>query len=72
MNDVLVMKTKAIEDTSSKIHLAQTDITKLKSMIHGLDLEINNLERGNALLIEEQKQRLAKNSQEYNIAHDLT
>ena len=41
-------------------------------MIHGLDLEINNLETANGLLVEDQKQRLAKNSQEYNLAHELT
>jgi len=41
-------------------------------MIHGLDLEINNLETANGLLVEEQKQKLAKNSQEYNLAHELT
>lgn len=41
-------------------------------MIHGLDLEINQLERANAVLVEDQKQKLAKNSQEYNLAHELT
>mmetsp|Transcript_10060 Transcript_10060/g.16954 ORF Transcript_10060/g.16954 Transcript_10060/m.16954 type:complete len:197 (+) Transcript_10060:1848-2438(+) len=41
-------------------------------MIHGLDLEINNLERSNAVLVEDQKSKLAKNSQEYNYAHELT
>ena len=41
-------------------------------MIHGLDLEINTLERANALLVEDQKQKLARNSQEYNLAHELT
>ena len=72
LNEQLNQRTKQTEETAVKIHQAQTDITKLKSMIHGLDLEINNLERANALLVEEQKQRLAKNSQEYNLAHELT
>lgn len=66
------MRTKQTEETAVKIHQAQTDITKLKSMIHGLDLEINQLERANAVLVEDQKQKLAKNSQEYNLAHELT
>lgn len=35
-------------------------------------MEINQLERANAVLVEDQKQKLAKNSQEYNLAHELT
>lgn len=72
LNEQLNQRTHQTEETSVKIHQAQTDITKLKSMIHGLDLEINQLERANAILVEDQKQKLAKNSQEYNLAHELT
>ena len=72
MTENLHHLTKQTEDVSASINQAQTDITKLKSMIHGLDLEINNLESANGLLVEEQKQKLAKNSQEYNLAHELT
>jgi len=72
LNDQLNTRVKQIEETSVKIHQAQTDITKLKSMIHGLDLEINNLERANAVVVEDQKQKLSRNSQEYNKAHELT
>jgi len=72
LNDQLNQRTMQSEETSTKIHEAQTDITKLKSMIHGLDCEISNLERTNAILVEDQKAKLAKNSQEYNLAHELT
>lgn len=41
-------------------------------MIHSLDLEINNLEKQNAHLVADQKQKLAANSHEYNLAHELT
>ncbi len=41
-------------------------------MIHGLDLEINNFEKANAMLVEDQKAKLARNSDEYNMAHELT
>lgn len=41
-------------------------------MIHGLDLEINNLEKANSMLVADQKAKLARNSDEYNMAHDLT
>ena len=41
-------------------------------MIHGTDLEISNFEKLNNRLVDEQKQRLAANSQEYNRAHELT
>jgi len=41
-------------------------------MIHGLDLEINNFEKANAMLVEDQKAKLTRNSDEYNMAHDLT
>lgn len=61
-----------MEDTSVKIHQAQSDISKLKSMIHGLDLEISNFEKLNSRLVDEQKVRLAANSSEYNKAHELT
>jgi len=45
-----------------KIHTAQGDISKLKSMIHGLDLEINEFEKINAHLIDDQKAKLQQNS----------
>jgi hypothetical protein len=44
---------------------AQSDIAKMKSNIHGLDLEINNLEKCNCMLVDEQKHKLATNSAEY-------
>ena len=44
----------------------------MKSNIHGLDIEINNLEKANAALVEDQKMKLSKNSHEYNTAHELT
>lgn len=53
LNNQLNVRTQQIEETSSKIHAANTDISKLKSMIHGLDIEINTLERANAALVEE-------------------
>lgn len=53
LNEQLNLRTKQIEESSVKIHAAQTDISKLRSMIHGLDLEINNYERSNAALVDE-------------------
>lgn len=44
----------------------------MKSTIHGLDIEINNLEKANSMLVEDQKHKLSKNSVEYNAAHELT
>lgn len=41
-------------------------------MIHGLDLEINAMEKANNHLVDDQKHKLATNSQEYNYAHELT
>jgi len=41
-------------------------------MIHSLDLEINGFEKQNAFLVDDQKQKLAANSHEYNLAHELT
>ena len=41
-------------------------------MIHGLDIEINTFERSNAALVEDQKVKLQRNSDEYNKAHELT
>ena len=35
-------------------------------------MEINNLEKVNAALVEDQKMKLSKNSHEYNSAHELT
>lgn len=48
------------------------DISKLKSMIHGLDLQINEYEKLNSRLVDDQKHRLQENSHEYNKAHELT
>lgn len=48
------------------------DVSKLKSMIHGLDLQINEFEKVNNRLVDEQKVRLQQNSTEYNKAHELT
>ena len=58
LNNQMNVRTQQIEETSSKIHAAQTDISKLKSMIHGLDIEINTFERSNAALVEDQKVKL--------------
>jgi chromosome segregation ATPase len=66
------MRIEQIEETTQKIYAAQTDISKLKSMIHSLDIEINEYEQSNGRLIEEQKMKLQRNSEEYNRAHDLT
>jgi len=41
-------------------------------MIHSLDLEINEYEKANSRLVEEQKVRLQQNSHQYNKAHELT
>lgn len=41
-------------------------------MIHSLDLQISDLEKKNAYLVDDQKQKLAANSFEYNKAHELT
>lgn len=72
LTEQLNVRTSQIEETASKIYTAQNDITKLKSMIHGLDLEINNFEKANSMLVEDQKAKLARNSDEYNMAHELT
>ena len=72
LTDQLNVRTSQIEETASRIYTAQNDITKLKSMIHGLDLEINNFEKANSMLVEDQKAKLARNSDEYNMAHELT
>jgi hypothetical protein len=41
-------------------------------MIHGLDLEISNLEKVNAVLVEDQRVKLARNGKEFNYGHELT
>lgn len=41
-------------------------------MIHGLDIEINEYEVANNRLVEEQKEKLQRNSDEYIRAHDYT
>ncbi len=46
------------------IHAAQNDISRLKSTLHGLFLEINNLERENAMLDKDQQHKLEKNCAE--------
>lgn len=60
------------DDTASKIYQAQGDISKLKNMIHGLDLEISNYEKLNSRLVDDQKAKLATNSSLYNQAHENT
>lgn len=72
LDEQLKMRCSQGEDCQARIVQAQADISKLKSTIHGLDLEINNLEKGNCMLTDEQKHKLAKNSAEYNMAHELT
>jgi len=52
------MRITQIDDTNQRIFASQTDISKLKSMIHGLDIEINQYEKANGLLVEEQKRKL--------------
>lgn len=41
-------------------------------MIHGLDLQINEYEKLNGRLVDDQKNKLQINSKEYNRAHELT
>ena len=53
MNEQLMQRTSHAEDCSMKIHTASGDISKLKSMIHSLDLEINEFEKVNARLVED-------------------
>jgi outer membrane murein-binding lipoprotein Lpp len=72
LNESLQTRTQQIEDTSQKIYQAQTDISQLKSMIHGLDIEINQFEQANNALVEDQKIKLQRNSEEYNRSHELT
>ena len=72
LNDQLTQRSTGVEDSSAKIYQAQGDISKLKSMIHGLDLEISNYEKLNSRLVDEQKQKLGHNSNLYNQAHELT
>lgn len=72
LDEQLKMRCSQGEDCQARIVQAQADISKLKSTIHGLDLEINNLEKSNNMLTDEQKHKLAKNSAEYNMAHELT
>lgn len=72
MDDQLRMRSQQCDECQASIMSAQNDIAKYKSTIHGLDLEINNYEKGNGYLVDEQKHKLAKNSAEYNMAHELT
>ena len=72
MTDTLNQRSTHTDETTGKIHTAQGDISKLKSMIQGLDLEICSYEKLNNRHIEEQKVKLSANSQEYNRAHELT
>jgi len=41
------------DETQHKLNQAKGDTSKLKSMIHGLDLQINDYEKLNARLVEE-------------------
>jgi len=41
-------------------------------MIHSIDLEINEFEKLNARLVDDQKSKLQQNSYQYNKAHELT
>lgn len=72
LDEQLKMRCSQGDDCGMRIVQAQADISKLKSTIHGLDLEINNHEKANNMLTDEQKHKLAKNSAEYNMAHELT
>lgn len=72
MNHQLSQRVAHTEDVGSKIYQAMGDISKLKSMIHGLDLQINEYEKLNSRLVDDQKHRLQENSHEYNKAHELT
>lgn len=60
------------DETNAKIHQANGDVSKLKAMIHGLDLGINEYEKVNSRLVSEQKSKLQTNSVEYNRAHEFT
>lgn len=72
LNEQLNSRINHADDCGSKINQACGDIMKLKSMIHGLDLQISEYEKINGRLVDEQKVRLQKNSHEYNHAHELT
>lgn len=53
MNEQLTARTANCDECQGRIHTAQTDISRLKSQIHGLDIEINNFEKANAALVED-------------------
>jgi hypothetical protein len=72
LNEQLNSRTAHADDCSGKILAASGDISQLKSMIHGLDMQINEYERANTRLVDEQKIKLQQNSAEYNRAHELT
>ena len=72
LNEQMNSRVSHAEDCAGKIMAASGDISQLKSMIHGLDLEINEYERANTRLVEDQKVKLQQNSAEYNRAHELT
>ena len=50
----------------------QDEIVDLKQTIFDLDIGINNYEKSNAFLIDNQKDKLAKNSKEFNREHELS
>lgn len=53
LNEQLNARTANNDECQGRIHTAQTDISRLKSQIHGLDIEINNFEKANAALVED-------------------
>jgi len=53
MNTQLNQRMGHADETQHKLNQAKGDTSKLKSMIHGLDLQINDYEKLNARLVEE-------------------
>ena len=53
LNEQLISRSNSSEDYSVKIHQASSDLSKLKSMIHSLDLQISELEKRNNYLVDE-------------------
>jgi hypothetical protein len=53
LDEQLRMRCAQTDDCQGRIVAAQSDISKMKSNIHGLDLEINNMEKCNSMLVDE-------------------
>jgi len=55
-----------------RITRLEEEMAELKSTIFDLDIGINNYEKSNAFLIENQKEKLAQSSMEFNREHELS